>query len=73
MLIYAKQYHLVYYNEQQINVATQWLAWIFQCINSLNIVQFVGREVNKSHNEKSRKSFCKLERGFELVKQNQFA
>ena len=39
----VKQYHLVYYNEQQIYLATLWSPWIFQYINSLNIVQFVVR------------------------------
>ena len=40
-MFYAKHYHLlVYFNEQQIYLATLWLALIFQCINSLNIAQF---------------------------------
>ena len=43
----VKQYHLVYYNEEQIYLATLWSAWIFQCINSLNIVQFVVRMRSK--------------------------
>ena len=52
-MFYAKHYHLlVYYNEQQIYLATLLSALIFQCINSLNIAQFVVKmRSNKSQNE----------------------
>ena len=66
-MFYAKHYNLVYYNEQQIYLATLWSALIFHCINSFNIVQFVVRmRSNKSHTMRhSRKKFCGLE-GFSL-------
>ena len=44
---YAKQYHLVYYNEQRMYLVPLWSTWIFQCIKSLNIVQFVVRMKSK--------------------------
>ena len=48
-------------------LATWWSALIFQCINSLNIVQFIVRiRSNKNHKMRdSRKTFCELE-GFSL-------
>ena len=62
-MLYAKSYHLVYYNEQQMYLATLWSALIFQCINSFIIVQFVVRmSSNKNHiMGHSRKKFCRLE------------
>ena len=67
-MFYAKHYHLlVYFNKQQIYLATLWSALIFQCINSLNIAQFVVKmRSNKNHKMKhSRKKFCGVE-GFFL-------
>ena len=60
ILFYAKQYYLVYYDEQQMYLVTLWSAWIFQCINSLNIIQFtVKMRSNKNHIMRhSRKKFC---------------
>ena len=48
-------------------LATLWFAFIFQYVNSLNIVQFVVRmRSKKSHKMRhSRKKFCGLE-GFSL-------
>ena len=47
-MFYAKNYDLVYYNEQQKNLATLQSALIFQY--SFNIVQFVVRmRSNKNH------------------------
>ena len=64
---YDKHYHLVYYNEQQMYLATLWSALIFQYINPLNIVQFVVRmRSNKNYKMgHSRKKFCGLQ-GFSL-------
>ena len=67
-MFYAKHYHLlVYFNKQQIYLATLWSALIFQCINSLNIAQFVVKmRSNKNHKMKhSRKKISGLE-GFSL-------
>ena len=67
-MFYAKHYHLlVYFNKQQIYLATLWSALIFQCINSLNIAQFVVKmRSNKNHKMKhSRKKICGVE-GFFL-------
>ena len=59
-MFYDKHYHLVYYKEQQMYLATLWSALIFQYINSLNIVQFVVRmRSNKNHKMRhSRKKDC---------------
>ena len=56
-----------FFNEQQIYLATLWSALMFQCINSLNIAQFVMKmRSSKNHKMKhSRKMFCGLE-GFSL-------
>ena len=49
-MFYDKHYLLVYYNEQQMYLATLWSALIFQYFNSLSIVQFVvGMRSNKNH------------------------
>ena len=50
-MFYVKQYHLlVYFNEQQIDLASLWSTLIFQCINLLNIAQFhVKMRSNKNH------------------------
>ena len=66
-MFYDKHYLLVYYNEQQMYLATLWSALIFQYFNSLSIVQFVvGMRSNKNHKMRhSRKKFCELE-GFSL-------
>ena len=47
-MFYDKYYHLVYYKEQQMYLATLWSALIFQYINSLNIVHFVVRMWRKT-------------------------
>ena len=63
-MFYAEYYHLlVYLNEQQICLATLWLALILQYINSLNIAQFhVKMRSNKNYKmNHSRKRFCGLE------------
>ena len=60
----AKHYRLlVYFNEQQIYLATLWSALIFQCINSLNRAHFIVKmRSNKNHKmTHSRKMFCGLE------------
>ena len=60
-MFYVKHYHLlVYFNEQQIYLATLWSALMFQCINSLNVAQFVVKmRSNKNHKIKNfRKTFC---------------
>ena len=63
-MFYAKHYHLlVYFNKQQIYLATLWSALIFQCINSLNIAQFIVK-MRSNKNQKmahSRNKFCGLE------------
>ena len=61
---YAKNYDLVYYNEQQMYLATLWSALLFQY--SLSIVQFVVRmRRNKNHKMRHSKEKCGLE-GFSL-------
>ena len=66
-MFYAEHYHFVFYNEQQMYLATLWSALIFYSINLLNIVQFVVRMwSNKNHKIRhSRKKICGLE-GFSL-------
>ena len=57
--VYCFIQKLVYYNEQQMYLATLWSARIFQCINSLNIVRMRSK---KNHIMRhSRKMFCGLE------------
>ena len=56
-MFYAKNYDLVYYNEQQKNLATLQSALIFQY--SFNIVQFVVR-MRSNKNHKMRHSRKKL-------------
>ena len=65
--MFYDKHHLVYYNEQQIYLATLWSAFIIQYINWLGIIQFVVRmRSNKNHKIRhSRKKFCGLE-GFSL-------
>ena len=65
IMFYAKNYDLVYYNEQQKNLATLQSALIFQY--SFNIVQFVVRmRSNKNHKMRhSRKKNYGLE-GYSL-------
>ena len=55
-MFHVKNYDLVYYNEQQMYLATMWSALIFQY--SLNIIQFiVTMRSNKNHKMRhSRKS-----------------
>ena len=63
-MLYDKHYHLVYYNEQQMYLAT---LVHFDISMSLNIVQFVVR-MRSNKNDKmrhSRKKFCRL-KGFSI-------
>ena len=56
-MFHVKNYDLVYYNEQQMHLATMWSALIFQY--SLNIVQFIVR-MRSNKNHKMRHSRKKL-------------
>ena len=48
--MFYDKHHLLYYNEQQMYLATLWSALIYQYINSLNIVQIAVRmRSNKNH------------------------
>ena len=65
-MFYAKNYELIYYNEQQMYLATLWSGFDIS-IYSLNIVQLVVR-MRSNKNRKMRhykKKNCDLE-GFSL-------
>ena len=55
-------WYSIIFNEQQMHLATLWSAWIFQCIDSINIVQFVVRMGSYKNRimRHSRKTFCGL-------------